>query len=187
MICTPPMRPRSCCCGLSPGSWVRPGSWCWAPTGTWRWTAGNPLFVGEVARLLAAEGRLERAGDPAGMGLAIPEGIRAVIGRRVARLPEPCGRVLGLASVFGREFWLPPLEQLSGTPAGELLDVLDDAIAAGMVAAVPGAPGRLRFSHALIRDAWYGATPAGRRLRLHQRAGEALEGFYRRNRDPHLA
>src|SRR5262249_57161975 len=49
-------------------------------------TEGNPLFVGEVARLLAAEDRLERAGDPAEMGLAIPEGVRAVSGRRAAPL-----------------------------------------------------------------------------------------------------
>ena len=150
-------------------------------------TEGNPLFVGEVARLLAAEGRLERAGDPAGMGLAIPEGIRAVIGRRVARLPEPCGRVLGLASVFGRDFWLPALERLCGVGAGELLDSLEEAIAAGMVAAVPGAPGRLRFTHALIRDTLYEAIPAGQRLRLHQQAGEALEAFYQPDLDPHLA
>jgi predicted ATPase len=152
-----------------------------------RGTEGNPLFVGEVARLLAAEGRLERAGDPAGMGLAIPEGIREVIGRRVARLPERCGRVLGLASMFGRDFWLHALERLSGICAGELLDVLDDGIAAGLVAAVPGAPGRLRFTHALIRDTLYESIPAGRRLRLHQQAGEALEAFYQQDLDPHLA
>ena len=150
-------------------------------------TEGNPLFVGEVAQLLAAEGRLERAGDPAGMVLAIPEGIREVIGRRVARLPEPCGRVLGLASVFGRDFWLPALERLCGVGAGELLDSLEEAIAAGMVAAVPGAPGRLRFTHALIRDTLYEAIPAGQRLRLHQQAGEALEAFYQPDLDPHLA
>ena len=47
-----------------------------------------------------------------------------VIGRRVARLPEQCGRVLGLASVFGRDFWLPALERLCGVGAGELLDVV---------------------------------------------------------------
>jgi predicted ATPase len=152
-----------------------------------RVTEGNPLFVGEAARLLAAEGRLERAVDPAEMGLALPEGIREVIGRRTARLPEPCGRVLGLASMFGREFWLPPLEQLSGICAGELLDILDDGMAAGLVAAVPGAPGRFRFSHALIRDALYEGIPAGQRLRLHQQAGEALEAFYQQDLDPHLA
>src|SRR5262249_32337918 len=106
---------------------------------------------------------------------------------RVARLPEPCGRVLGLASMFGRDFWLPPLEQLSGLSAGERMDSLDDGIAAGLVAAVPGAPGRLRFSHALIRDALYEGIPAGRRLRLHQQAGEALEAFYQQDLDPHLA
>jgi tetratricopeptide (TPR) repeat protein len=150
-------------------------------------TEGNPLFVGEVARLLATEGRLERAGDPAGLTLTIPAGIRAVIGRRMARLPEQCGKLLGLASVFGRDFWLPPLEQLSGLSAGELLDDLDDGISTGMVAAVPGVPGRLRFSHALIRDALYEDIPAGQRLRLHQQAGEALEAFYRQDLDPHLA
>src|SRR5215470_19860167 len=152
-----------------------------------RYTEGNPLFVGEVVRLLAAEGRLERASDPAGLALAIPEGIRAVIGRRVARLPEPCARMLGLASVFGRDFSLRPLEGLSGVPAGELLDILDDGIATGMVAAVPGAPGRLRFTHALIRDTVYEGIPAGQRVRLHQQAGEALETLYTQDLGPHLA
>src|SRR5262249_60996307 len=71
--------------------------------------------------------------------------------------------------------------------AGELLDSLDDGIAAGMVAAVPGAPGRFRFTHALIRDTLYEGIPAGRRLRLHQQAGEALEAFYQPHLDPHLA
>jgi tetratricopeptide (TPR) repeat protein len=152
-----------------------------------RYTEGNPLFVGEVVRLLAAEGRLERTRDPAGLRLVIPEGIREVIGRRVARLPEECARMLGLASVFGRDFSLRPLEGLSGVPAGELLDILDDGIATGMVAAVPGAPGRLRFTHALIRDTLYEGIPAGRRVRLHRQAGEALETLYMQDLGPHLA
>jgi predicted ATPase len=151
-----------------------------------RYTEGNPLFVGEVVRLLAAEGRLDRIDDSAGLRRAIPEGIREVIGRRVARLPEDCGKIVGLASVFGREFSLPPLERLSGVPAGELLDILHESIAARVVAEIPGAPGRLRFTHALIRDIVRG-IPAGQRLRLHQRAGEVLETLYRQDLDPHLA
>jgi tetratricopeptide (TPR) repeat protein len=153
-----------------------------------RYTEGNPLFVGEVVRLLAAEGRLARIDDPAGLRLAIPEGIREVIGRRVAGLPENCGEIVGLASVFGREFSLPPLERLSGIPAGELLDILQESIAARVVAEIPGAPpGQLRFTHALIRDVVYERIPAGQRLRLHQRAGEVLEALYRQDLDPHLA
>lgn len=49
----------------------------------------------------------------------VPSWICEVIGRRVTRLPEKCGKMLELASVFGREFSLPPLEQLSGMPASE--------------------------------------------------------------------
>jgi predicted ATPase len=67
-----------------------------------RYTEGNPLFVGEVARLLAAKGLLERIGDHAELSLAVPEGIREVTGRRVASLPGQCGSALRLASVFGR-------------------------------------------------------------------------------------
>jgi len=152
-----------------------------------RSTDGNPLFVGEVIRLLAAEGGLGPIDDPAGLRLAIPEGIREVIGRRVARLPDPCAKVISLASIFGREFSLRPLARLSEVPAGELLDTLEESISARMVAEVPGAPGRLRFTHALIRDIVYENIPAGQRLRLHQRAGEALEALYQQDLDPHLA
>ena len=56
-----------------------------------------------------------------------------------------------------------------------------------MVAAVPGAPGRLRFTHALIRDTLYDSIPAGRRVRLHRQAGEALETRYMQDLGPHLA
>ena len=156
-------------------------------TAVHRYTEGNPLFVGEMVRLLAADGRLEPIHDPAELSLAVPEGIREVIGRRVARLPEACGRILGLASVLGREFSLLPLARLSGVPAGELLDILHESIAARVLAEIPGAPGRLRFSHALIRDVVHENIPAGQRLRLHQRVGEILETLYQRDPDPHLA
>src|SRR6516165_5962327 len=225
MICTPPMRHRSCCCGLLPGSWAMPGSWCWVPTATLSWTAATRWpsrwrsFPGNLRPGTCRCPAWMRPAWPASSGrspgscrgrawrrpcTATPRGTRCSWGRwpgcwppraawsgpvtrRGARLPEPCGRVLGLASVFGREFWLPALERLCGVGAGELLDSLEEAIAAGLVAAVPGAPGRLRFSHALIRDTLYEVIPAGQRLRLHQQAGEALEAFYQPDPDPHLA
>ena len=39
-----------------------------------------------------------------------------------------------------------------------------------------GAPGRLRFAHALIRDTLYEELTPVRRPQLHRRAGEAIEG-----------
>jgi predicted ATPase len=137
-------------------------------------TEGNPLFVGEIVRLLAADGRLDAPAD-ASWRPAIPETVKEVIGRRLNRLSPECIETLALASVLGREFPLDLLERLSGRPAGELLTVLGEAIAARLVTDVPGSPGRLRFTHALVRDTLYDTLAPARRLDLHRRTGEAIE------------
>jgi len=59
-------------------------------------TEGNPYFVGELVRLLAAEHRLEAAGLA---GAGVPEGIRHVIGRRLNRLPDAVTGSLSVACV----------------------------------------------------------------------------------------
>ncbi len=146
-------------------------------------TEGNPLFVGEVVHLLDAEGRMAEADAH----LRIPPGVRAVIGERVGRLSERCRELLVVASVIGREFGLDPLTRLSGLPRDELFDVLDEAVAERVVGEVPGAPGRLRFGHALIRDTLYDELSSARRLQLHQDAAGALEAAYSADLEPHLA
>lgn len=150
-------------------------------------TEGNPFFVGEVVRLLAAEGRLED-GDPGALAtLGIPQGVREVIGRRLGRLPEDCRRLLGLASVLGREFRLDALERLAGLEADRLLDLLDEAVDQRLLTGAPAGPGHLRFAHALIRETLYDQLSAPRRLQLHRRLGEALEDLYAPDPEPHLA
>jgi tetratricopeptide (TPR) repeat protein len=146
-------------------------------------TKGNPLFVSEVVRLLDAEGRLAEADAH----LRIPPGVSAVIGRRVGRLSERCRDLLVPAAVLGREFGLDALARLGELPGGELLDVLDEAMAERVIGDVPGSPGRLRFGHALIRDTLYDELTPVRRLRLHRRTGEALEAVYSAALEPHLA
>ncbi len=146
-------------------------------------TEGNPLFIGEVVRLLDAEGRLGEAD----VHLRIPPSVRGVIGQRVRRLSEPCRSLLVLASVLGREFALDALAQLSELPEDELLEALDEALAQRVVGEVPSSPGRLRFGHALIRDTLYDALSMARRVQLHRRAGEALESLYADDLEPHLS
>jgi tetratricopeptide (TPR) repeat protein len=146
-------------------------------------TEGNPLFVAELARLLASEGALE-----VGARLpAIPPGIREVIGQRLRYVSDACRMTLARASVIGREFDVAVLERVSDGPGHELLDALDEAMDARLLGEAPGPPGRLRFAHALIRDTLYEELPAARRASLHRLVAEALETLHAGDLDPYLA
>ena len=134
-------------------------------------TEGNPYFVGEVVRLLAAEHRLEAAGLARA---GVPEGIRHVIGRRLNRLSEAANASLAAASVQGRDFDLDVVARAADRPADEVLDALEEAVDARLVAEAAGRPGRFRFAHALVRETLYEELPARERRRLHDRVGAAL-------------
>lgn len=149
-------------------------------------TEGNPLFVGEMARLLAAEGRLDELGA-SDRALPLPPGVREVIGGRLGRLSGDCRAVLAQAAVLGREFECAALVQTGDRSEEAVLDALEEALAAQVISEVPGAPDRLRFGHALIRDTLYADLAGPRRARLHRAAGEALVVRYADDRGPHLA
>ncbi|HEU6443562.1 MAG TPA: BTAD domain-containing putative transcriptional regulator [Gaiellaceae bacterium] len=152
-----------------------------------RETEGNPFFVGEILRLLAAEGRLQETVEPPLGRLRIPASVRDVIGHRLRHLSDGSKGVLTLASVLGREFRLDALMGVSGQELESLLELLDEAISARVVGDVPGAHDRLRFEHVLIRDALYDDLTATRRIRLHRQVGEVLEALYANDPEPHLA
>ena len=140
-------------------------------------TDGNPLFVSELARLLATDVLLE----------AVPPAVRDVISVRVRGLSARCADTLALASVLGRDVPLGALATLAGLERDELLEVLDEAVEVRLLVDVDGSPGVLRFSHALVRDALYEELPATRRLRLHRGAAETLVALYAGDLEPHLA
>jgi DNA-binding SARP family transcriptional activator len=148
-------------------------------------TEGNPLFVGEMVRLLSVEGVPSQPGAEA--RLAIPHSIRHVIARRLSHLSAECDRILVLASVIGREFALDALARMGGVSENELFDILDEALTARVVSDLPDGSGRLRFAHVLIRDTLYEGLTSARRIRLHRLAVEALEALYGDEPGPHLA
>ncbi len=150
-------------------------------------TEGNPLFVSEVIRLLVAERRLEDTGEATMARAAIPARIREVIGRRLALLSDRCRRALSLASVLGREFRLDALARASGLGADELLQIVDEAVAARVVTEAPAAVGRMRFSHGLVRDVVFEGLTTAERVRIHRDVGEMLEDLYAADPEPHLA
>jgi hypothetical protein len=92
-------------------------------------TEGNPLFIREVVRLLAAQAALEWPGQ----AVPIPGTIRSVIGRRLAPLSYDAVQVLSAATVVGREFDLELVVRM-----------LRAAQAGGSVSAEPAAAGAAR-------------------------------------------
>lgn len=148
-------------------------------------TDGNPLFLGEVVRLLLAEGRL---GDPLeGWRFALPHTIREAIGRRLSHLSSGCRELLTVASVAGREVDLCVLAGVAEASDEAVRSGLAEALRARVMIEVAGPYPRLRFTHALIREALYDELPTWRRLPLHRRIGEALESRYAANLEPNLA
>ena len=149
-----------------------------------RRTEGNPLFVNEIVRLLSQ-------GDVTtdrGWAATVPEGIRDAIGRRLNRLSSECNRVLTTAAVVGRQFDLALLEVLSSDFSEEqLLEMLDEALNAGVLEEVRMGAGRFQFQHALIQETLVSELSAARQVRLHARIGEALEQLYTAEVETHAA
>lgn len=136
-------------------------------TGIAERTGGNPFYVRESARLLNGEGALIALSE-------VPDGVRDVLRRRLARLPESSVAVLRLAAVAGRESSVDVLVQAADTDEDGVLDALDTGVIAGLLDE-PG-PGRVRFVHALVRDTLVTDVSRLRITRMHARIAAALEG-----------
>lgn len=150
-------------------------------------TDGNPLFIGEIVRLLAQQGRLDRLPDSVSWRLTLPAGIEAVVLTRLSYLSQSGRSLLTVACVLGREFDLAVLERVSGLERADVVAAVDEAISARLVTEIPGMLGRFRFGHVLIREALYKQLSVGERSRLHERAGLALEEVHRHDLLPHLS
>ena len=154
-------------------------------------TEGNPFFVQEVLAHLAESNALAHSelGATAARvaDLGIPESVREVIGRRLSRLSDDTNRLLVAAAVLGREFDAKVLADVAQDAEDAVLERLDEARAAHLVAEVDGRFGTYSFSHALIRTTLLDEIATARRVRLHQRAAQAIEARYGADLDEHLA
>ena len=140
-------------------------------------TEGNPFFLIELVRLLVSEKKLGQAEAVA--AAHVPAGVRDVLRRRMARLPEATNALLRVAAVIGRRFDLGVLSAATDYDEDRTLEAVEAALLAGVVVEDPAAVGRYEFAHTLVRQALYDDLSAVRRARLHARVGGALEGLSR--------
>ena len=135
-------------------------------------TRGNPLYVSELARALAA-------------GPEVPSGLRTIIARRTAALPPSTREILELAGVAGTDFSLPVVARAAELGRADLLAALEPALRDGVLTQT-GAT-RYRFSHAVTREVVYEAQPVARRAERHARLAEILEARLEREPDQPVA
>jgi class 3 adenylate cyclase len=155
----------------------------------WRETEGNCFFVAEVLRHLSESGALEQRDGrwvSSGSSVPIPEGVRDVISRRLARLSEDTNRMLAGASVIGLEFDIAVVQAAGGFDEDTAVDALEAATGARLIVEVPAALPRYRFSHSLVRTTLYERLSAARRQSLHRRTAEAIEMIQLNHLDDHL-
>jgi class 3 adenylate cyclase len=133
-------------------------------------TEGNPFFLSEVVNLLTQEGKLtESVSD-----IAVPDGVREALGRRLDRISEEANELLQVAAVVGREFAYDMLTLLGERDEDALLRLIEEALEARVIEEMDQ-PGRYRFTHALMQETLLDELSTTRRVRIHGQVGEALE------------
>ena len=146
-----------------------------------RETNGNPFFVVELIRHLWEEGIFVESDDGTWRlsveleQVGLPSSVREVVGHRVALLGDRAEQTLSTASVIGREFDVGLLADVLGDDQLAVIDILEAAIAAGLISESSTRPGLYRFVHALIQHTLYQDLSTARRQRTHERIAECLE------------
>jgi predicted ATPase/GGDEF domain-containing protein len=145
----------------------------------YRHTEGNPLVIVQLLRCMVEEGSLRHNGErwewTAPSELQLPNGVDAVIARRLTHLSSSAQSILGTAAVVGREFEVDVLASAEGN-SPEVRNAIHDAIAIDILHPnYERGGGGQAFAHARIADVFVSAIPADKLAKAHERVARALQ------------
>ena len=142
-----------------------------------RETEGNPFFVEEVLKALIERGSVRRESGRwrrCDMDqMLIPQSVKEAIGNRLDRVSQNCNDVLRVAAILGKVFTFEDLAATAEQTDDLLLDALDEAVGAQLIAA--GSGDSFSFTHDKIREVLYEEINPIRRRRLHRHVADGLE------------
>jgi DNA-binding SARP family transcriptional activator/tetratricopeptide (TPR) repeat protein len=145
----------------------------------WKLSEGNPFVVVECARAVRERGTASAAGL-----LELPDEVRALTARQLARLSEGATRLADAAAVIGRDFDVSLLAHATNLTPLQLADGLEELVLRQVLRELEG---RFDFRHDRIREATYAHLIGPRRSLLHLQVAQALEAIYAKDLDPHCA
>ena len=146
-------------------------------------SGGNPFFLEEALRDLIERGVLHRVNGRLELAngaedVAVPTLVQEALQARLDRLEPGTRGVISVASVVGRSFGMPLLEQL--VPTEELRPALSELQRLELVVEERRRPApEYRFRHGLVQEVAYGGLVEARRRELHRVVGDALERLHR--------
>jgi predicted ATPase len=147
-------------------------------------TEGNPLFIGELLRMLVEEGSLARDGDvwvAAGGAetVQVPPTIQALLTARIERLRAEERSVVERASVIGKQFYRGAVAELVAPRIRSGIDGHLETLRRKDMVEPEGTywidEPVYRFHHILIRDAAYHLLLKEARAELHEKFADWLE------------
>jgi predicted ATPase len=148
---------------------------------------GNPFFAIELLRALEHRGRegLWWTGSGWRLGelapIVVPALVRQVIDARLDRLGTSFREPLAIAAVIGQDVSLDLWREVSGLEQDALIEIVETALEWHVVVAAADGT-RIRFVHALTREALYESIHPPRRRLLHRKVAETLIAM--QNADP---
>src|SRR5262249_36791967 len=155
-----------------------PKGWVEALT---RETSGNPFFLREVLLHLEEDGVLvpeDGTNPPELASLRLPETVRQVIARRLARLPDATTKLLRVAAAFTGGIDFEVARRVAALEEQAALDALDAALGAQLLLPAGGQNPAYDFTHALVRHTLYEELSSARQVRLHRAIAEGVAAGY---------
>jgi predicted ATPase len=140
-----------------------------------RTTAGNPLFVHGIIRVLAAEGRFGSGQPTALENYQLPDEVRAAIQRWLGLLSPEARTLLTTAALIGLEFEPGLLGKATATAPERVAELIGSAREVGIASSV--GTSLCRFAHPLLREVLFQEPTGGERVWLHRAIATALEQF----------
>ncbi len=156
-------------------------------------TQGNPLFIGEILRKLALDGKVINL--PGNKSVIepfeedyLPRSLDEIVSEKIAVLDEESRQILDQASTFGENVSLSMLTGNSDIRESKVLEFIDQAVAQGLISSeYQSNDETIRFLSKRILNLTYGNIQEDRKQELHESIGTYKESLYNQKMLPSAA